>query len=151
MKPMDLKLDPQKVFRELLESKGFKYTQQRKEILDYLLESKKHVTPEELYRQLNRKDPSLGRATVFRTLHLLEEAGFVNTIQFASGRKAYEHKFARPHHDHLICVDCSEVIEFSNETIERIQDRITAKFHFEPLWHQHQIFGKCEKCQKVRK
>ncbi|MBI3012822.1 MAG: transcriptional repressor [Elusimicrobia bacterium] len=141
-----MKIEPQKVFQQLLSSKGLKCTKQREEILDYLLKARKHVTPEEMYRDINRKDPALGRATVFRTLHLLEDSGFANSIHLANGRQAYEHKFARPHHDHMICVECSAVIEFSSATIERIQEQITKEHTFSPLWHRHEIFGRCKKC-----
>ena len=144
-----MKTEPQKVFQQLLESRGLKCTKQRRDILDYLLKAKKHVTPEQIYRDMNRRDPSLGRATVFRTLHLLEDAGFADKISLADGRSAYEHKFARPHHDHMICVECSEVIEFSDNTIERIQEELSRSFQFTPLWHRHEIFGRCKKCQKA--
>lgn len=141
-----MKSNPQKVFQQYLESKGLKLTKQRTGILEYLLRAKDHATPEQIYRDLNQKDASLGRATVFRTLHLLEEAGFVGKILFANGRHGYEHQFSRPHHDHMICVDCQEVIEFSNATIERLQEQISRQFGFAPLWHRHEIFGKCRKC-----
>lgn len=143
-----MKSNPQQVFEQLLQSKGLKFTRQRKGILDYLLKATKHVTPEEIYDDLKNKDAAIGRATVFRTLHLLEDAGFADKIFFADGRQAYEHKFARPHHDHMICVECSDVIEFSNPTIERMQEEMSRKFHFRPLWHRHEIFGRCRSCQK---
>lgn len=137
---------PQKAFRELLESKGLKFTKQRKEILDYLLEVKNHLTPEQIYRDLSGRDPSLGRATVFRTLHLLEDGGFADKIIFADGRQAYEPKFAKPHHDHMICIRCKEVIEFCHPTIEKLQGKICAQSGFKPVWHRHEIFGECKKC-----
>lgn len=141
---------PQKVFRQFLESKGLKFTKQRGEILDYLLGARKHATPEEIYRDLSREDSALGRATVFRTLHLLEGAGFADKINFADGGHGYEHKFAKPHHDHMICVECKGVIEFSSATIERIQSRIARGCHFTPLWHRHEIFGRCRRCSSLR-
>ncbi len=144
-----MKPEPQKAFQKALESKGLKFTKQRAEILDFLLKAKKHLTPEALYRELSKKDSSLGRATVFRTLHVLEDAGLADKITLADGRNAYEHKFAKPHHDHMICVDCSEVIEFTNDTIEEIQNKITRSFGFSPLWHRHEIFGKCRKCKTI--
>ncbi len=141
-----MKSNPQKVFQQYLESKGLKLTRQRTQILELLLEAQTHVTPEQIYRALGAKDASLGRATVFRTLHLLEEAGFVSKIHFPDGTSGYEHKFSRPHHDHMICVDCRDVIEFSNATIERLQERLSREFEFTPLWHRHEIFGRCKKC-----
>ncbi len=144
-----MKINPHQVFQQLLESKGLKITQQRREILNVLLKAEKHVTAEEIYRDLTKKDSSIGRATVFRTLRLLEDAGFADKIQFPDGKQAYEHKFSRPHHDHMICVECSDVIEFSNSTIEKIQNELSKKFHFRPLWHRHEIFGRCKKCLKT--
>ena len=141
-----MQFNPDSVFRQFLESKKLKYTHQRALILNYLIKSKKHVTPEEIYRALTKKDNTLGRATVFRTLHLLEDAGFADKIFFPDGKHGYEHKFSRPHHDHMICVDCKAVIEFSNPTIERLQDEISKRFRFHPLWHRHEIFGRCRKC-----
>lgn len=143
-----MKSDPQKVFRQALEARGLKFTRQRRGILEYLLRARKHVTPEQIYRDMSRADAELGRATVFRTLRLLEESGFADKIHFADGRQAYEHKFARPHHDHMICVECRDVIEFSNPTIERIQGRIAREYQFEPAWHRHEIFGRCRKCAR---
>jgi Fur family ferric uptake transcriptional regulator len=145
-----MKTEPQKVLQQFLESKGLKFTKQRQEILAYLLKTTKHATAEQIYRDLNKQDPSLGRATVFRTLNLLEGSGFVDKISFPDGRQGYEHKFSRPHHDHLICVECSEVIEFSNPVIERLQDRIAREYDFELSWHRHEMFGRCPKCRKNR-
>ncbi len=139
---------PQLAFRNLLEQKGLKVTKQRRQILDYLLGTKKHVTSEEIYRDLNEQDPSLGRATVFRTLHLLEDAGFLDKINFPDGKHRYEHKFSKPHHDHMICVSCNRVIEFTNPTIEKLQDEITRQVRFKSLWHRHEIFGRCKQCEK---
>ena len=147
---MKISLEPKIIFQDLLERRGLKVTKQRMSVLDYLLKTEKHVTAEEIYRDLNGVDRSLGRATVFRTLHLMEDAGFVDKIHFADGRQAYEHKFSRPHHDHMICVDCHAVIEFSHPTIERLQNQITRNFKFQPLWHHHEIFGKCKNCQRVK-
>ena len=145
-----MKSEPHKVFQQYLESEGLKLTKQRTGILDYLLQAQDHVTPERIYRDLSAKDSTLGRATVFRTLHLLEEAGFAGKILFPDGTHGFEHKFARPHHDHMICVDCREVIEFSNATIERLQEQISREFQFTPLWHHHEIFGRCRKCSRGR-
>lgn len=147
----NMRTEPHRIFRQALEKKDLKYTKQRRVILDYLLKTTKHLTPEEIYRDLNRNDPALGRATVFRTLHLLEDCGFVGKISFPDGRQGYENKYLKPHHDHMICTECNEVIEFSSSDIERIQNEITSSFHFTPLRHKHEIFGRCRKCQEKRK
>ncbi len=141
-----MKANPQLVFRQYLESKGLKLTKQRTAILEYLLQAQEHASPEEIYRSLSAKDATLGRATVFRTLSLLEKGGFVSKIMFSDGKSGYEHQFSRPHHDHMICIDCRDVIEFSNATIERLQSQISKELEFTPLWHRHEIFGRCRKC-----
>ncbi len=141
-----MKTTPQKTFEQYLGAQGLKLTKQRTAILEYLLQAQDHSTPERIYRGLSARDATLGRATVFRTLHLLERAGFAGKISFPDGSHGYEHKFARPHHDHMVCVDCKQVIEFSNATIEKLQDQITREFQFTPLWHTHEIFGRCRKC-----
>lgn len=145
---LNMKTSPQKVFQQYLEAQGLKLTKQRTSILEYLLRAQNHSTPERIYRDLSAQDATLGRATVFRTLHLLERAGFVGKILFADGSHGYEHKFARPHHDHMVCVDCKQVIEFTNPTIEKLQDQISREFQFTPLWHTHEIFGRCRKCSQ---
>jgi Fur family transcriptional regulator, ferric uptake regulator len=136
------------IFREYIKKNGLKDTPQREEILNYLLRAEKHLTPEEIFQSLRQMDPKLGRATVFRTLKLLEDSGLASRVTFADGRQKYESIHDRPHHDHMICVQCGEALEFSSPAVERIQDQIAKKNGFKILWHRHEVFGRCRRCEK---
>src|SRR5688572_28453130 len=128
------------LFRDYVRKNGLKDTPQREEILTYIVRAGKHLSPEEIYQDLRRKDPKLGRATVFRTLKLPEDSCLASRVTFADGRSKYEPKHGRPHHDHIICVQCDEALEFSSPSIERIQDDVARRRGFKILWHRHEIF-----------
>jgi Fur family ferric uptake transcriptional regulator len=134
------------VFRDYVKEKGLKDTAQREEILSFLLKAREHLSPEDIYESLRRRDPRLGRATVFRTLKLLEECGLASKVVFADGRSKYEPAHGRPHHDHMICVDCQQALEFESPEIEVLQAKEAARRGFQVLWHRHELFGRCRRC-----
>ncbi len=140
--------DIERRFQEVLEKEGLNLTRQRQEILHALMAAEKHLGVEELYDLIKKKDPTLGRATVFRTVKLLQECGLVAEVTSANGRSKFELKADRPHHDHMICVECSRIIEFQSPMMERFQDEAIRKHGFEALWHRHEIFGRCRDCSK---
>lgn len=133
-------------FEEYLERKGLNLTRQRQQILQALMSAEKHLGVEEVYDLLKRKDPALGRATIFRTVKLLQECGLVAEVTSANGRSKYELKADRPHHDHMICVECGRITEFQSPRMEHFQDEAIRKHGFEALWHRHEIFGRCTRC-----
>ncbi len=135
-------------FEEHLKRKGLNLTHQRKEILEHLLAADRHLSTEEIYDTLKKKDPALGRATVFRTLKLLQECGLAAEVETASGRSKFELKADRPHHDHMICVECGRITEFQSPMMERFQDEAIRKHGFQALWHRHEIFGRCRDCAR---
>lgn len=137
-------------FEESLERQGLNLTRQRQEILHTLLSAEKHLTVEEIYDLLKRKDSALGRATVFRTVKLLQESGLVAEVGSAGGRSKFELKADRPHHDHMVCMECGRIIEFQSPRMEHFQDEAVRKHGFTALWHRHEIFGRCAGCQKGR-
>lgn len=133
-------------FEEHLKRKGLNLTHQRKKILDHLMSAERHLDADEIYGALKKKDPTMGRATVFRTIKLLQECGLVAEVETASGRSKFELKADRPHHDHMICVECGRITEFQSPMMERFQDEAIRKHGFEALWHRHEIFGRCRDC-----
>jgi Fur family ferric uptake transcriptional regulator len=90
----------------------------------------------------------VSKATVYNTLQLLEECGLVSKYRFAENTSRYEKAFGRPHHHHLICLECGDIIEFVNERLERIQDEVCGEKNFKPQSYTLQIFGSCAKCRK---
>ncbi len=135
-------------FRKLLRDKGLKFTKQRELILKTLYENKDHSTPEEILGMMKKQYPNLtiGIATIYRTLSVLEESGMVDSLSFGAKGKKYELGI-KAHHDHLICVECEKLIEFYDETIEEQQKKIAKKFNFKMTGHIMNITGICKDCQ----
>lgn len=140
-----------KVFHEHLKRERLKRTAQRDLILDVFLNTKGHVSSEDLYSLVKARDPAIGFTTVYRTLKLLKESGLAREIEFHDGRRLYEQEYKHDHHDHLICTSCGALFEFYNEEIEKLQDEIVRRYKFKPLHHSHRIFGICSACQKEEK
>ncbi len=137
-------------FEEHLHRKGLSMTRQRKKILEHLMSAERHLDTDEIYDALKKKDPAIGRATVFRTVKLLQECGLVAEVETAAGRSKFELKADRPHHDHMVCVECGRILEFQSRRMEPSQDEAIRKHGFEALWHRHEIFGRCKDCGKGR-
>ncbi|OGR59299.1 MAG: hypothetical protein A2X36_00090 [Elusimicrobia bacterium GWA2_69_24] len=137
-------------FRTHLDSHGLKLTHQRYAILSHLLDAKVHLTVDDIFRELKSSDPTLGKATVFRTLNLLESAGIADRVSKADGKAHFEVKLLRPHHDHAICIACGAIEEIRDEKIERYQNEAVAAIGFVPLWHRHEVFGHCRRCSGGR-
>ena len=138
-------------FQRNLVRQGLNLTRQREEILRCFMEARRHMNVEEIYDQLKRQDPSLGRATVFRTVKLLTECGLAAEVASANGPAKFELKADRPHHDHMICVECGRILEFQSPLMERFQDEAVRRHGFTALWHRHEIFGRCRDCQRRRR
>ena len=136
-------------FKALLKEKHLKFTKQRELILTFLYQKEGHFTPEEIYLLLKQEYPdiTIGIATVYRTLTLLENEGIATSLSFGAQGKKYEFGMQK-HHDHLICTQCGEIIEFFDETIEAQQEVIAKKFNFKMQDHTMKITGICEKCQQ---
>jgi Fur family ferric uptake transcriptional regulator len=125
-----------------------KQSRQRNFIIDEFLALDSHVSAEDLYSRLKETEHNPGLATVYRTLNLLKEAGLVDQKQFADGKSVFEVLDPKSHHDHLICVDCHKVLEFSNEEIETLQRQVATRFGFRLTHHSLDLFGHCAECQK---
>ena len=136
-------------FKTLLKENALKFTKQRELILKFLYENEEHYTPEEIYILLKERHPdvNIGIATVYRTLTLLEESGIVSSISFGVQGKKYELGLKK-HHDHLICTECGDIIEFYDDLIEERQKAIAEKFNFKMTDHTMKIEGICEDCQE---
>jgi len=136
-------------FKALLKSNTLKFTRQRELVLKCLYTNEGHFTPEDIYMLIRQEYPdiNIGIATVYRTLTLLENEGIASSISFGAQGKKYELGLKK-HHDHLICTECGEIIEFFDETIEARQEEIAKKFNFKMQDHSMKIIGICEKCQE---
>jgi Fur family ferric uptake transcriptional regulator len=141
-----------KKLKEVIKSKGLKYTKQRELIFETILNSEKHLNAEELYGIISKKYPEekIGIATVYRTLAFLEEANLVSSISLNNDGKKFESN-TKAHHDHLICTECNKIIEFVDEDIENKQEEIAKKYGFKLNNHTMYLYGICPDCQSKSK
>lgn len=135
------------IFLEHIQKAGLRRTSQRDLIMEIFLRTEEHLTSEDLYWLVQREDPSVGHTTVYRTLKLLTEAGLAREVRFGDNKTYYEHHYNHQHHDHMICTECGQVIEFFSPDIEALQDEMAAKFGFRPTHHSLRMWGVCSECQ----
>lgn len=133
------------VFQQHLSTQNLRLTKQREMIVDYLLSAEQHVTQNDVCQALKPK--GVGKVTVFRTLKMLEECHLAERVTSPHGLPKFEIKHERPHHDHLICIDCGSIREVQWPEVERVQEKTCKALHFAPLWHRHEMFGRCQHCQ----
>lgn len=129
--------------------RGLRSTEPRRTVLETFLSLEHHVSADDLLREVRRRHPSIGAATVYRTLRLLCDSGIAQEVRVA-GRRLYEHKAGHAHHDHLVCDSCGRIVEASDPAIESLQDRLAARHGFVPSSHSLVIHGTCAACAKTR-
>ena len=120
--------------------KGVRLTEQRKLVAKVMSELKSHPDVNELHKRVNRFDPKISIATVYRTVKLFEEAGIVEKHDF-KGEKARYEETSQEHHDHLIDVNTGEIIEFVNEDIEKLQQKVAEKLGYKLVDHRLELYG----------
>lgn len=125
---------------ERCEAKGLRMTGQRRTIAAVLEAAEDHPDVEELYARASAADPNISLATVYRTVKLFEEAGILEKLDFRDGRARYEDA-ERDHHDHLIDLNSGEVIEFVDEEIEALQEKIAEKLGYDLKGHRLELYG----------
>ena len=124
--------------------RGLRMTEQRRIIAQVLSEATDHPDAEEVYKRASTKDPKISLATVYRTVRLFDEANIIETLDFRDGRARYELAEGE-HHDHLIDVQTGDVIEFVDEEIEKLQERIAEKLGYELVDHRMELYGRKKK------
>jgi Fur family ferric uptake transcriptional regulator len=128
--------------------KGLKMTEQRRVIARVLSDSEDHPDVEEVYRRASALDDRISLATVYRTLRLFEDSQIIQSHDFGGGRARYEATEEDEHHDHLINLDTGEVIEFFDEELEALQEKIAKRLGFRLVDHRLELYGKAVKPTK---
>ena len=132
----------------LLKERGYRLTNPRRLVLRRAL-SHLHFTAEELVADVKGIDRTVARGTVYRTLVLLHDAGVVDKHDFWYGPPYYEVTLGKAHHDHLMCVQCGEIIEFQEPRVEKLQDEVVRRHGYQLLSHTHKLYGLCASCQRL--
>ena len=138
------------LFYAYLRQNGLKKTYQKDLILETFLNTEGHLSVEDIYSLVKRKDKKVGVVTVFRTLKSLVACGIAREITLGDGLTRFEHSYHHPHHHHIVCTECHKAIEYVSPELERIQDEIIRKYHFHPTHHRFQTYGICEDCREQR-
>jgi Fur family ferric uptake transcriptional regulator len=137
------------ILRRHLKAQGkLRATPERYAVLDAVVQSQGHFDAEALYYRMISNGVKISRATVYNTLDLLQECGLVTKYRFAENSSRYEKTLGRPHHHHLVCLECGDITEFINDRLNRIQEEVCTERHFFPQSSSIQIFGRCGKCAK---
>ena len=119
---------------------GVRLTEQRKLVAKVMSESTDHPDVDELHKRVNKIDSKISIATVYRTVKLFEETGIVAKHDFKGTKARYE-EATQEHHDHLIDVNTGEITEFVNEDIEKLQEKVAAKFGYKLVDHRLELYG----------
>ena len=121
-------------------SKGVKLTEQRKIIARVMTESDDHPDVDELYKRVSKIDSKISIATVYRTVKLFEESGILTKHEFKGGKARYE-TLNESHHDHLIDIKTGEIIEFVDDEIEKLQEKVAEKYGYKLVDHKLELYG----------
>ncbi|MFQ5748604.1 MAG: Fur family transcriptional regulator [Planctomycetota bacterium] len=135
-------------FEVHLRSKGLRVTRPRQTILELAWSTHGHFTAEDIFQWARKKELAIARATVYRTLALLVEGGFLAPLDSGRGQLLYEHILGHKHHDHMICLRCGRIVEFRSPEIERLQDEAAAGHGFHILHHSLILEGMCGTCSR---
>src|SRR5215210_7334348 len=135
-------------WRAYIQDRRLNVTAQREAIVEMFLRTRDHVSIDELLSKVRKRQPRVGYATVYRTLKLLVDSGLAVKRQFGDGQARYE--VVGDHHDHLICMKCGLILEFEDDEIERLQDKIAEKLGgFKVVRHRHELYAVCPRAQGI--
>src|ERR1700738_5699489 len=121
--------EAQDILHRHLKRVGLKQTEQRDAILHTFLETRDHLSTDELHRLVQKKDARIGYTTVYRTLKLLAECGLASEVAFHDGIARYEHQHNRRSHHHMVCTDCGSSGEVFSPEVDRLEQEIGRKHH----------------------
>jgi Fur family ferric uptake transcriptional regulator len=133
-------------WRDYLTRRRLNTTSQREVIVDQFFKTRDHISIDELLARVRRRQPRVGYATVYRTLKLLVDSGLAVERQFGDGQARFE--VVGDHHDHLICTKCGLILEFEDDEIEELQEKIATRLGgFTVIRHRHELYGLCPKAR----
>ena len=131
------------VFRKHLKADGQKFTAERAKVLDTVIRMERVFEPEDLLYELRRRRMRVSKATIYRTLKLLQDAGIIEAVLFDQKQTHYQLAYGQPARDQMICIETGKVIEVCLPEIAELRERLAARLGWMPIGHRLQIFGVC--------
>jgi Fur family ferric uptake transcriptional regulator len=131
-----------------LRKHGYKITPQRRSIIGAIIGAHEHLTPAAIHARVHREHPSVGLVTIYRTLEILTELGFICETHAGGSCRSYLMRRPSEHHHHLICSDCGRVIDFTDCNIGRLERRLATENKFKINSHLLEFLGQCRQCCK---
>lgn len=149
---IEVSISPVEKFQEFLSTRGMRLTPERRWIVEEVFSDHEHFDAEQLIERVSqgKSNRKVSRATVYRTLNALEEAGLLRKVARPNDREVYEHDYGYPEHDHLICNNCGELIEFPADEISKIVAEVAGQHGFRVEGHRLEVYGVCSNCLRPR-
>jgi Fur family ferric uptake transcriptional regulator len=138
------------IFRNFLKSGKNRITPERFEVLEAAIDHEGHFGADDLYILMKNADSRVSRATVYKTLELLAQCDLISKRHFGENLTRYESSFKRQTHDHLICIDCGRIVEFSDVRIKKLPGKISDDLGFQLESYSFNIFGRCRDPKKCK-
>jgi len=136
----------EKQFKYFIKRNNLKYTKERKEVLKAIAMLRDHFHVEDIHQQVRKQKSNVSLATVYRTIPLLIDSGLITETLYSGEKVVYEKIYNKPHHDHMVCLSCGRVIEFTSQEVGKIQNNICQNHSFLPTEHRLEIKGYCHTC-----
>jgi Fur family ferric uptake transcriptional regulator len=136
------------LFRSFIRRKGLRNTPEREEIIAEIFANDDHFDVDELYLRLRSKGSRVSKASIYRNIPLIMECGLIKEVWHEDGHMHYEPILGQSHHCHLRCIKCGKVIEFVEEELRAIEERLARKHNFLVVDHRLDVIGYCTTCRK---
>ncbi len=144
-------MDALQLFRAYIKEKGMRYTPGRETIVAEIFSRRDHFDVEGLFLQLRKKKKRISRASIYRAIPLLIECGLIKEIFYDNGHLHYEPVYGYEQHCHLRCTRCGKVVDFSDEQVNDIQQRIKKRYDFVINALRFELLGHCPRCAQMMK
>ncbi len=137
----------EKKIATILRQHGYKFTPQRRIVIQTVASSQDHLTPAAIYERVHQEHPNIGLVTIYRTLDILAKLGLICELHAGGSCRSYT-TGASEHHHHLICTNCGKVVDFSGYDLSQLEQRLSLETGFDIEDHLLEFVGLCQACQK---
>ncbi len=139
------------IFRKYLQKKGLRYTPEREQIIKEIFSTHDHFDVDTLYLRMRQKGLQISKASIYRLIPLLIEAGLIEEVFFEDGHMHYEHIYGHEPHCHLRCIGCKKIEEFTDPYWTELEKMLKEKFGYELTNYKLEVQGLCPACKEKQK